>query len=154
MNLKLKLADLGLSLPPAARVVADYVPVARAGDVLLVSGQLPWQDGKLSAIGSVPTAVSLEHAQQAAAYCVLNGLSAVDAFVGGDWSRFDRILRLGVFVASDKGFREQHLVANGASSLLVKLLGEQGKHARAAVGVAELPLGAAVEVELMLGWKG
>ncbi len=153
MNLQQRLKDLGLVLPPAAKVVADYVPVVRSGNAVFVSGQLPWDAGALSATGCVPSSATLEAAQRAAENCVLNGLSAVDAFVASDWSGFERVVRIGVFVASDRGFREQHLVANGASSLLVKVLGEQGRHARAAVGVAELPLGAAVEVELMLAFR-
>lgn len=149
MNLPSKLASLGLSLPPAPKAVAAYLPAVRAGDMVYVSGQLPMEDGQLTVAGPVPGSTSLEAAQAGALRCVLNALAAVDPLLEGDWSRLVRVVRVGVFVASEPDFTEQHLVANGASELLAEIFGEQGRHARAAVGVPCLPLGAAVEVEFV-----
>ena len=150
MDLPAKLASMNLKLPVAPKPVAAYVPAVRSGNLIFVSGQLPFADGKLLATGVVPTDVSLEQAQSAAKQCVLNGLAVVGDQIGGDWSKLVRIVRLGVFVASANGFGDQPKVANGASELLGDLLGEAGRHARAAVGVNALPLGATVEVELVV----
>jgi enamine deaminase RidA (YjgF/YER057c/UK114 family) len=148
MNIHEKLAGLGLQLPPAPKPVAAYVPAVRSGQLVFISGQIPMKDGRLVAMGRVPSAANLEQAQGAARQCALNALAILDEQVGGDWSRVVRIVRVGAFVASDDGFIDQPKVANGASDLLVQVLGEAGKHARAAVGVPVLPLGATVEVEL------
>jgi enamine deaminase RidA (YjgF/YER057c/UK114 family) len=144
------LESLGLAWPEPPRPVASYVPIVRSGSLLFVSGQLPFRDGKLLAVGKVPSVVGIESAQLAAKQCVLNALSLVRAALGGDWSRFVRVVRLGVFVQSLDGFPDQPKVANGASDLLVALLGEAGRHARAAVGVNALPLDATVEVEMVV----
>lgn len=149
-DIKSKLAELNLVLPEPPKPVASYIPAVRAGDLLYVSGQLPMKDGQLMAIGKVPSAVPIELARSAARQCALNGLAIVGAELGGDWSRLVRIVRLGVFVQSDDDFTQQPQIANGASDLLQQLLGEPGRHARAAVGVNALPLGAAVEVELLV----
>ncbi len=143
-----RLESLGLELPAAPKPVAAYVPAVHSGNVIYVSGQLPLQDGKLLATGPVPSMVSLDAARAAARQCVLGALAIVDDQLGGEWSRFVRVIRLGAFVCSDRSFTEQHLVANGASELLGELLGEAGRHARAAVGVIALPLGATVAIEL------
>jgi enamine deaminase RidA (YjgF/YER057c/UK114 family) len=148
MDIREKLAGLGLALPTPPKPVAAYVPAVRSGTLLFVSGQLPTQDGKLLAIGRVPSAVKLEQAQAAARQCALNALAIMDAELGGDWTRFVRVVRLAVFVASDEGYTDQPKVANGASEFLQQVLGEAGRHARVAVGVNILPLGAAVEVEV------
>lgn len=150
MTIHTKLQELGLTLPAAPKPVAAYIPFVQTGNLLFVSGQLPLSEGKLIAMGIVPSQVSLETAQKAAAQCILNGLAIVGDALGGDWSRLVRIVKLGVFVASDASFTDQAKVANGASELLGSLLGEQGRHARAAVGVASLPLGAPVEVDLIV----
>ncbi len=147
MNIHDKLAELGLTLPDPPKAVAAYVPAAQVNGMVIVSGQLPMQDGQLTVTGPVPSKASLEASERAARTCVLNALAVVDPLLDGDWSRLVRVVRIGVFVASDPTFTDQHLVANGASELLVKLLGEQGRHARAAVGVQSLPLGASVEIE-------
>lgn len=147
MNLTTKLKSLALTLPPAPKAVAAYLPAIRAGDMIYVSGQLPLEDGQLTVTGPVPSSTSLDAAQAAARRCVLNALAAVDPLLDSDWSKLVRVVRVGVFVASDPTFTEQHLVANGASELLAEIFGEQGRHARAAVGVPCLPLGASVEVE-------
>jgi len=143
------LAALGLSLPIPPKPVAAYVPCVRTGNLVYVSGQIPMKEGSLLAIGSVPSTVSIEQAQAAARQCVLNGLAVVAAEVGSI-DRIRRIVRLGVFVQCDTGFTEQPKVANGASDLLVRVFGEAGRHARAAVGSIALPLGASVEVEMLV----
>jgi len=148
-SLETKLASLGLRLPEAAKPVAAYVPAVRTGNLVFISGQLPLTGGQLLAAGSVPSQVTVEQAHEAAAQCVLNGLAILKAELGGDLGNLRRAVRVGVFVQSDDGFKDQPLVANGASELLVKLLGDAGKHARAAVGVNALPLGASVEVEFV-----
>lgn len=149
MDLLSKLAEQGLTLPQAPKPVASYVPSVRTGNLVFISGQLPMKEGRLTATGCVPGAVNLAEAQQAARQCALNALAILDAELAGDWSRLVRIVKLGVFVASDAGFADQPKVANGASDLLQTLLGESGRHARAAVGVNALPLGATVEVEMI-----
>lgn len=151
MDIKAKLAELGYELPPAAAPVAAYVPYVESGRQLFLSGALPFQNGELSATGAVGSAAgpSLEDAQLAAKLCALNALAQINAALDGDWSRFTRIVRLGVFVASDPSFTDQHKVANGASELFAEVLGQAGIHARSAVGVPSLPLGAAVEVDLI-----
>ncbi|MCE9619421.1 MAG: RidA family protein [Planctomycetes bacterium] len=143
-----RLNVLGLALPPAPKPVAAYIPFVRTGNLVYISGQLPFQDGKLVATGSVPSTTSIEAAAAAARQAVLNGL-AVLADAAGGLDRVRKIVRVGVFVCSDPGFTEQPKVANGASELLQQIFGEAGRHARAAVGNIALPLGASVEVELL-----
>lgn len=144
-----RIAELGLTLPPAPKPVAAYIPFVRSGSLLFVSGQLPMRDGALMATGAVPSAVSVEDAARAARQCVLNALAVLADALGGDLDRVVRIVRVGVFVCSDAGFGEQPKVANGASELLQQIFGETGRHARAAVGSIALPLKATVEVELV-----
>jgi len=143
------LSALGLVLPPAPKPVASYVPFARSGNLVWISGQLPFRDGALTTTGPVPSACSIESAQQAARQCALNAL-AVAADAAGGLDMIERVLRVGVFVQSDAGFTEQPKVANGASDLLQQIFGDAGRHARAAVGNIALPLGASVEVELLV----
>jgi len=150
MDIHAKLASLGLKLPVAPKPVAAYVPAVRTGNLIVVAGQLPLIEGKLIATGRVPSMVTLEQAQAAARQCALNALAAVGDMIGGDWSRLVRVVRVGVFVASDNDFFEQPKVANGASELLGHIFGDAGRHARAAVGVNVLPLNAPTEVELMV----
>ena len=149
MKPEVRLKELGLSLPKPAIPVGSYLPCVRAGDLLFVSGQLPLGDGALTARGKVGSSVSLEQGQEAARQAVLNGLAQVAAEAGG-LGQVVRIVRVGVYVNSAAGFTEQAKVANGASDLLVGIFGEAGRHARAAVGVSDLPLDAAVEVELIV----
>jgi enamine deaminase RidA (YjgF/YER057c/UK114 family) len=149
MNIPAKLAELGWTMPPPPKPIAAYVPAMRVGELLYVSGQLPWSDGKLLAVGKVPSAVSLDQAQKAAAQCAVLGLSVAGGELSGDWDRLLGVIRVGVFVQSDDDFTEQAKVANGASDLLAAALGNNGRHARAAVGVNALPLGASVEVEFL-----
>jgi enamine deaminase RidA (YjgF/YER057c/UK114 family) len=143
-----RLADLGLSLPPVIPPVAAYLPAVRSGSHVYVSGQLPMADGALLATGKVGAEVSPERAAELAATCALNALAAVDALVG--LAAVARVVKVTGFVASAPGFTGQPAVLNGASELLGRVFGEAGRHARSAVGVAELPLGAPVEVEVIV----
>lgn len=145
-----RLAELGLALPPAPAPVAAYVPAVRTGNLIFVSGQIPLRDGELVCSGPVPSAASVEQAQEAARQCVLNALAVVGDQLDNDLERIARIVRVGVFVASEPGFAGQPKVANGASELLESIFGEAGRHARAAVGCIALPLGATVEVEMIV----
>ncbi|WEK43848.1 MAG: RidA family protein [Candidatus Sphingomonas colombiensis] len=143
-----KLAELGLSLPEAAAPVAAYVPTVLSGNLLHVSGQLPFKDGKLIA-GRLGENVSVEEGQDAARRCALMLIAQVKAALG-DLARVKRVVKLGVFINSHGDFTDQPKVANGASELMVALFGDAGKHARSAVGVPVLPLGAAVEVDAII----
>lgn len=150
MNIDKHLAALGITLPEPTPPLAAYVPAVRTGNLLVISGQLPMHHGQLLAKGRVPSIVSIEEAQAAARQCAINALAIVKAELGGDWTKLRRIVRLGVFVQCDNDFNDQAKVANGASELLADVLGEAGRHARAAVGVNALPLGATVEMEMMV----
>ena len=143
-----RLAGLGLTLPPVAAPVAAYVPAVRTGRYVYVSGQVPVVDGKLPATGKVGGQVSVADAAGLARTCVLNALAAAAAVAGG-LNEITRIVKVTGFVASAPGFNGQPQVVNGASELLIEVFGEAGRHARSAVGVAELPLDAPVEVELI-----
>jgi enamine deaminase RidA (YjgF/YER057c/UK114 family) len=143
-----RLADLGLTLPPVAAPVAAYVPAVRSGDFVYTSGQLPTVDGKLPAVGKVGGEVSAADAAGLARTCALNALAAAASAAGG-LDQIRRIVKVTGFVASAPGFSGQPQVINGASELFIEVFGEDGKHARSAVGVAELPLNAPVEVELI-----
>jgi len=143
-----RLAALGLTLPPVAAPVAAYVPAVRTGSYVYTSGQLPTVDGKLPAVGKVGDEVSAQDAAGMARTCALNALAAAASAAGG-LEAIRRIVKVTGFVASAPGFGGQAQVINGASELLIEVLGEDGKHARSAVGVAELPLNAPVEVELI-----
>lgn len=142
------LESLGITLPPAAAPVGSYVPAIRVGSLVLTSGQIPVQGGKLTCSGKVGQDVPLEQAADAAQTCVINALAAAASIAGGIDS-IRRIVRVAVFVNSAPGFTDQARVANGASDLLVRIFGDAGRHVRAAVGVSELPLNAAVELELV-----
>jgi len=152
-SIETRLAKLGIALPEAPKPIAAYVPAVRSGKLLFVSGQLPLKDGQLVATGRVPSQVPVTVAQHAAAQCAINALAIVKAELDGDWSNLKRVVRLGALVASDDQFADQAQVANGASELLVDVMGKKGRHARAAVGVNALPLGASVEVEFIFELK-
>ncbi|MEU7742966.1 RidA family protein [Nonomuraea sp. NPDC049158] len=143
-----KIAELGLTLPEVVAPLAAYVPAVRTGDLVYTSGQLPMVDGKLAQTGKVGAEVGLDDARELARICALNALAALKSEVG-DLRKVVRIVKVVAFVASDPAFTQQPQVANGASELLAEVLGEAGKHARSAVGVASLPLDAPVEVELI-----
>lgn len=142
------ITELGYVLPVAPKPVAAYIPTRRVGNLLYVSGQVPFRDGQMLATGTVPDQVSIETAQECARQCVLNGLAAVKAALG-TLDAVKSVVRVGCFVAAAAPFADHPKVANGASELLVKIFGEAGRHARAAVGAPSLPLGAPVEVEFV-----
>jgi enamine deaminase RidA (YjgF/YER057c/UK114 family) len=143
-----RLNELKIELPKLPGPFGAYVPVKRVGDLIYVSGQLPMKDGKLLAVGQVPTRCPVEQAAAGARQCVINALAAIQA-TEGSIDRLTGVLRLGVFVSSAFDFTQQPKVANGASELLLELFGESGKHVRAAVGVNTLPLDTAVEIEFI-----
>jgi len=150
MSVTSRLEQLGIRLPEAAAPVANYVPFRRSGNLLLVSGQLPLKDGKPAFTGTLGTdSITIEAAGQAARLAALNVLAQASAALGGDLDRIAACLRLGVFVAATAEFTRHPQVANGASNLMVEVLGDAGRHARAAVGTSGLPLGVPVEVEAM-----
>ena len=144
-----RLAGLGLTLPPVAAPQAAYVPAVRTGNYVYVSGQLPFVDGKLQAVGKVGEAVSAEEAAALARICALNGLAAAASLVAGGLDAITRIVKVTGFVASVPSFTGQPAVINGASELFIEVFGEAGRHARSAVGLAVLPLDSPVEVELI-----
>ena len=143
-----KLAELGLTLPKVVPPLASYVPAVQTGNYVYVSGQLPLVDGKLPHTGKVGAEVTAEQATDLARLCALNALAAVESLVG--LGRVVKIVKVSGFVASAPGFTGQPAVINGASNLFGDVFGEQGRHARSAVGVAELPLNAPVEVEIIV----
>lgn len=143
-----RLAALGLTLPPVAAPVAAYVPAVRTGNYVYTSGQLPFIDGKLQGTGKVGDAVAPEEAASLARIAALNALAAA-ASVAGGLDAIARVVKVTCFVASAPGFTGQAQVANGASELLIEVLGDAGRHARSAVGMAVLPLDTPVEVELI-----
>ena len=152
MNLKEKIESLGLTLPVAALPVAAYVPAVKTGNLVFVAGQLPLVDGKIVKEGKVGKEVTPEEAKEMAQVCALNALAAI-ALVA-DIDQIERIVRVGGFVNGVPGFFAIPPVINGASELFIKLFGEvNGKHARTAIGVAELPLNAPVEVEVLVQLK-
>jgi enamine deaminase RidA (YjgF/YER057c/UK114 family) len=144
-----RLSDLGVTLPAAAAPAANYVPFMRTGNLVFTAGQLPLKDGKLQVTGLLGRDVDTAAGKEAAKLCAINILAQARAAIG-DLEKIRRLVKITVFVASAPDFTEQHLVANGASDFLVEVLGELGKHARAAVGTASLPLNAAVEIEAVI----
>lgn len=147
-NIEKKLSELGIVLAPPAAPVANYVPFVRTGNLLMVSGQICLDDGKLVAKGQLGAGISVEDGQKAARACAINLLAQVKAAVG-DLDKVARVVRLGGFVNSAPGFLDGPKVMNGASDVMVAVFGEKGKHARTTVGVAALPLDAAIEVEAL-----
>lgn len=143
-----RLAELGIELPAVAASAGSYLPTARTGNLVYTAGQLPFVDGRLPATGRVGAEVSPEDAKAYARLSGLNVLAAIDAEVGLD--HVVRVVKVVGFVASAEGFTGQPGVINGASDLFAEVFGEAGRHARSAVGVAELPLGAPVEVEAIV----
>lgn len=144
-----KIKELGLTLPAPVAPLASYIPVQRTGNTLYISGQLP-MDGEGLRKGTMGKDFSLEDAQKAAQLCALNILGQIKSSAGVELENIKQFVKLGVFVASTPDFVEHHLVANGASNLIGELFGDKGKHARAAVGVSALPLGAVVEIEAIV----
>lgn len=146
MSARLKLNDLGLSIPVAAKPVAAYIPASRAGNLIFTAGQLPVRDGAVVKEGKVGKDLSVEEAKQLAQLAALNCLAAVETIVPIE--KIKKIIRVVGYVNAMPGFTSQPAVINGASELFLALWGDDGKHARSAVGVADLPLNAPLEIEL------
>lgn len=146
-RVRARLNELGLDLPAAAAAVGNYVPYVVTGNLVFVSGQLPLENGKPAVLGRLGDGLSIEDGARAARLCAMNLLAQVQAAAGGDLDRVKRVVRLTGFVASAADFIDQPKVINGASDLMVEVLGDAGRHARVAVGAPSLPLGVAVEIE-------
>jgi enamine deaminase RidA (YjgF/YER057c/UK114 family) len=149
MTIEAKLQELNITLPDVPKAVANYVGYKIVGNLVITSGQLPFKDGAILYPGHLGDCVSLDQGIEAARQCAINVLAQLKTAVNGDWSRVQQCVRLGGFVASTPDFTKHPLVINGASDLIADVMGQSGRHARAAVGVAALPLGASVEVEAM-----
>jgi enamine deaminase RidA (YjgF/YER057c/UK114 family) len=149
MSYEARLKELGLELPQAPAPVATYVPAVRAGELLFLSGVLPTKDGKLAYSGKIGRDLNVDQGVEAASMSLLNALAIAKQELGS-LDRVARVVKVVGHVASAEGFTDQPQVLNGASDLLVTIFGEAGRHARVAVGAAELPRGAAVEIELIL----
>lgn len=144
-----RLNKMGLVIPDVAAPAANYMPFMRDGNIVFTSGQLPFENGALSRTGKLGAELTVEQGQQAARQCAINVLSVAKAALG-DLENIEQILKITIFVASTPDFTNQHLVGNGASDLLVEVLGDAGRHARSAVGMPCLPLNAPVEVEAII----
>jgi enamine deaminase RidA (YjgF/YER057c/UK114 family) len=149
MTIAENLQRLGVTLPPAPRPVGSYVPACQAGDLVFVSGVLPFQEGKILQLGKVGRDLSIEEGKTNARIAVINALAILQQELG-DLSRITRVVRLTGHVASAEGFGDQPAVINGASDFLVEVFGEKGRHARLALGAFELPLHAPIELELIV----
>jgi enamine deaminase RidA (YjgF/YER057c/UK114 family) len=143
-----KLASLGIMLPTPPKPAGSYIPVVRTGNLVFVSGQIPVKDGQVQFKGQVPTTISVEDAQKAVKICITNVLAQLKAELG-TLDKISRIVRVSGFVNSSPEFYEHPKIINAASDLLFEIFGENGKHARIAVGVASLPLNSAVEIDLI-----
>lgn len=149
-TIETRLKARNIELPEAAAPAANYVPYVISGSTLYISGQLPMENGAISAKGILGRDLDVAAGQRAAELCAINILAQARAALGGDLERIVRVVKLNGFVASEPSFTDQHLVINGASNLIADILGERGKHARAAVGMACLPLNAAVEIDAVI----
>jgi enamine deaminase RidA (YjgF/YER057c/UK114 family) len=144
-----RLKDLGITLPKPAKPVANYVGFVRTGNLIFISGQVPFVEGKLQFPGLLGREVALEDGVKSARQCAINLIAHLQEAADGDLTRIARIVKLSGFVAATPEFPDHPKVINGASDLFGEVFGDRGKHARAAVGVASLPLNACVEVELI-----
>ena len=142
-----KIEQIGLTLPDAPKPVAAYIPAKQTGNLVFTAGQLPMVNGELISKGLLGQDVEIDEANKAARICTLNALAAIKGVIG-DLDRIKQIVRVVGYVASIPTFTQQPAVVNGASELLLEIFGENGKHARSAVGMAVLPLNASVEIEL------
>jgi len=147
MDIHKKLAEHGLELPKAAAPAANYVPYVISGQHIFVAGQIPFLNGEKMNMGRLGDDLGIDEGRKAAQACALNILGQVNAAINGDWSRIKRCVKLGAFVNCTPDFNDHPAVVNGASDLMVAVLGEAGKHARFAVGAPSLPLGVAVEID-------
>ena len=148
MSIANSLKDLGLVLPPVPKSLSSYVPAIRTGNLIFTSGQIPLVDGVLISPGKVGDMISPEKAGESAILCCLNALAAISSLVSLE--EIQKVVKLGVYVASVPEFTDQHLVASHPSDLLLKIFGDKGKHARFAIGVPSLPINACVELELLV----
>jgi len=146
-SIEARLKEKGVTLPNVAAPAANYVPYVISGNTLYISGQVPFVEGKISHTGKLGAEFKTEDGYACARICGINILAAAKAALGGDLDRITRVVKLGGFVNSTPDFTDQPKVINGASDLMAEAFGDAGKHARAAVGVAQLPLGCAVEVD-------
>jgi enamine deaminase RidA (YjgF/YER057c/UK114 family) len=147
VNIESRLKEIGLSLTDAPKPVAAYIPAKQTGNLVFTAGQLPMVNGELISKGLLGQDVEIDEANKAARICTLNALAAIKSVIG-DLDRIKQIVRVVGYVASVPTFTQQPAVVNGASELLLDIFGENGKHARSAVGMAVLPLNASVEIEL------
>ena len=147
-----KMKELGYTLPETAKPLAAYIPAIKAGDYVYTSGQVPIVGGELKYEGKIGADLTLEEGQKAAVICALNALSAIKGILG-DLNKIEQIIKLTVFVNSANGFTDQPKVANGASEFLGNVFGDAGIHTRSAVGVSELPINSAVEIEMIVKVK-
>lgn len=152
MSVEEKLKSLGITLPDIPKPVAAYIPALQVDSLVFTSGQIPIQAGVIKFKGKVGAEVSKQQGYEAARLCVLNALSAIKGVIG-NLDQITKIVKVVGFVSSAEGFIEQPAVVNGASDCLLEVFGDKGKHARSAVGVAELPLGVPVEVEMIVHVK-
>lgn len=150
MTIAERLAELGITLPAPAAPVAAYVPAVEHGGLLHISGQLPFREDGSLITGRLGESLDVAAGAEAAKRCGIMLVAQIRAALGGDLDRVERVVKLGAFISSDAHFTDQPKVANGASELMVALFGDAGRHARSAVGVAVLPLGAAVEVDAIV----
>ena len=146
-NVDARLKDLGITIPDAPAPAANYVPYTVTGNLVFVSGQVPFVDGKLTATGRIGEDATPEDGYEQARICAINLIAQVKAACGGDLDRVTRVVKLGGFVASADDFNGQPGVVNGASDLMVEVFGDAGRHARFAVGTNALPLGCIVEID-------
>jgi len=144
-----KVRQLGIKIPEAAKPLAAYIPALQVGNLVMTSGQVPISEGAIKFQGKVGKELSEEAGKEAAKPCALNCLGAIKSAIGS-LDNIKRVVKLTVFVNSAVGFTAQPKVANGASELVVEIFGEAGKHTRSAVGVSELPLNSAVEIEMIV----
>ncbi len=147
--IEVKLQELGIVLPTPMAPVANYVPFVRTGDLVIISGQLPADNGKIMALGPVGEGMSIEDATAGARLCFINLLAQLKAACDGDLDRVQQVVRLGGFIAAPASFTQHAAIMNGASNTAVEVFGDKGRHARTTVGVPSLPLNATVEVEGM-----
>lgn len=149
MSAEKRIKELNIQLPPSSPPGAMYIPVKKTGNLLYVSGQVPFVNGTLAYTGKVGAEVSLEEAEECARICIINMMAAVKDYLG-DLDKVKNIVKVHAFVNSRTGFQEQHIVVNAASKLLYDVFGECGRHARTAVGTNQLPMDAPVEIEAII----
>jgi enamine deaminase RidA (YjgF/YER057c/UK114 family) len=152
MSIEEKLKAMGITLPETPKPMAAYIPAIQTGDLIFTSGQIPILKGELKYKGKLGAEISKQDGYEAARQCAINALSAIRSLIG-NLDKIEQVIKVVGFVASANGFTEQPAVVNGASELLLAVFGEKGKHARSAIGVAELPLGVPVEVEMVVQVK-